>query len=318
MYRRLGREDLAKTNPFLEQAERPRRLLWRVYEEYEVVDDEEALPYIRASGSEGTGTPQTVRTYNPLVDTPYLFLDFARIAERKNPGEALSQWIDKYGLMGFAYSYPEVGDEVRPQLVVPPREYDDRGGPGETLSAVWYEVRTANEMLTLYEAALNRDPENLELLLFPPDEESEWLEQRRKYGRELMRKSGASWTDVLIDMALGQVWEYVMTLGVFAYPAISTVGNLHERQRLTVDRLTASWGVRNLIGAMYLQFYWLITSAGELSRCKYCGRIISYAPPMPETGKRKPRKDKEFCSTSCRQNYHYHNRIKPSRQSERR
>src|SRR5215208_3502024 len=106
MYRKLGREDLASTNPFLEQAELHNRLLWRVYEEYEVVDDEEGLPYIRASGSEGTGTPQTVRTYNPLVDTPYLFLDFARIAERKNPGEALSQWIDQYGLLGFAYSDP--------------------------------------------------------------------------------------------------------------------------------------------------------------------------------------------------------------------
>jgi hypothetical protein len=46
-----------------------------------------------------------------------------------------------------------------------------------------------------------------------------------------------------------------------------------------VRKLTSTWRVRNLLGAMYLQFYSLITSTGALSRCKYCNRIISYAPP---------------------------------------
>ena len=112
-----------------------------------------------------------------------------------------------------------------------------------------------------------------------------------------------------------------MTLAVFAYPAISPTGSLHQQPLLTVDRLNASWGARNLLGAMYLQFFWLVTSAGELSRCKYCGRIISYAPPIPageDRKARKPRKDKEFCDSRCRQNYHYHNRIKPERNSDQR
>ena len=68
----------------------------------------------------------------------------------------------------------------------------------------------------------------------------------------------------------------------------------------------------------YLQFYWLVTSHSELSRCKQCGRIISYAPPVPTTENkkaRKPRRDKEFCDSRCRQNYHYHNRVKPARRS---
>ena len=72
---------------------------------------------------------------------------------------------------------------------------------------------------------------------------------------------------------------------------------------------------RNLLGAMYVQFYWLVASAGDLSRCKHCNRIISYASPIPGSRDRKPRKDKEFCDKRCRQNYHYHNRIKPSPQS---
>ena len=128
--------------------------------------------------------------------------------------------------------------------------------------------------------------------------------------------TGAAWIDVLVDRAMGQVWEHVMTLAIFAYPAISPTDGPGIRPLLTVDSLNASWGVRNLLGAMYLQFFWLVTSAGELSRCKYCGRIISYAPPVPvgeDRKARKPRKDKEFCDSRCRQSYHYHNRVKPSR-----
>jgi hypothetical protein len=318
MRRRLGKDDLASSNPFLREKDSHTPLLWRVYENYEIVDQEDGLPYLRASGQDGHAAPRSVRVYNPLVDTPRLFLDFARIVERKNPEQALSQWIAQYGLLGLAHNDSRVVVEERPQVVIPPGWYDDRGGPGETLDAVWYEVYTTHETLTLYEAALNRDTDNLELLLFPSEEDPGWVERRRYYAQEQMRRSGASWTDALISMALAQVWEYVMALDVFAYPTISTVDNLHERPLLTVDRLTASWGVRNLLGAMYLQFYWLITSAGALSHCRFCEGILSYAPPIPGTGERKPRKDKEFCDSRCRQNYHYHNRIKPERNSEQR
>jgi hypothetical protein len=119
-------------------------------------------------------------------------------------------------------------------------------------------------------------------------------------------------------VALAEVWEQIGALTVFAYPVISPTGDLRQQPLLTVDRLNASWGVRNLLGAMYLQFFWLVTSAGELARCKYCGRIISYAPPIPESEGRKPRKDKEFCDSRCRQNNHYHKRIKPRRPGESR
>ena len=71
--------------------------------------------------------------------------------------------------------------------------------------------------------------------------------------------------------------------------------------------------MRNLLGAMYLQFYWLTTSESDLSRCKYCGHIIPYAPPSLGSPNRKPRKDREFCDRRGRQNYHYHNSIKVGR-----
>jgi hypothetical protein len=328
MWRKLGVEDLSDSNPFLRDglAEQGIQALcqWRVYEHYDVVDPGDGLPYIQASSVEQGEIPQIVRTYNPLVDTPWLLLYLARIEESRDPRQALSQWIAQYGLLGFAHeSDSRAPVEEISELVIPPTFYDAWGGPGETLAAIWQEVYESNKALTLYEAVLNKDTDKLESLgLWVVDPEVAEL-HRQYYQDEMrkreMRKSDASWNDGLISSALSQVCEYVSAVGVLAYPKISEAGG--SNQLLAEDRLVPSWGVRNLLGAMYLQFYWLVTSHSELSRCKYCGRIISYAPPIPtaENNKvRKPRKDKEFCDSRCRQNYHYHNRIKPSHQSERR
>jgi hypothetical protein len=83
---------------------------------------------------------------------------------------------------------------------------------------------------------------------------------------------------------------------------------------ITPDLFSRGWVARNLLGTLGLQFYWLITSDGELDRCRYCGRIISHTSPVPgsqTTKRRKTRSDKSFCNSRCRQNYHYHNRRKP-------
>ena len=316
MLRRLGREDLAGVNPFLREEESHARFVWHVYEDYELVEEEDALPYLRAATLKGYESPKRVRSYNPLVDTPRLFLDFARIAERKNPANELSQWVAHYGLLGFADSSPQWFPEALPEVTIPPRRYDDTGGPGETLKAVWYEVYTTNRILALYEAVLNRDPDKLGTLILTLEEGPEWLERKRQHVHEYANETSSDPVDVLVSVALAEVWEHIGALDVFAYPVINPTGDLHQEPLLTVDRLKASWRVRNLLGAMYLQFFWLVTSSGELARCKYCGRIISYAPPVrvgEEHNVRKPRKDKEFCDSRCRQNYHYHNRVKPAR-----
>ena len=63
-------------------------------------------------------------------------------------------------------------------------------------------------------------------------------------------------------------------------------------------KLRSIWEFDNLLGAMYLQMYWLMTSAGELKRCEHCGRIVSLSCPHPEG--RKRRSDKRFCDDACR------------------
>jgi hypothetical protein len=93
----------------------------------------------------------------------------------------------------------------------------------------------------------------------------------------------------------------------FCWPSLS----VEEKPRAPV-RATASWGVRNLLGAMYLQMYRLMAAGEEVTTCRYCGRVI---PLMSsEIGDRKKRQDKKYCNDACRQRYHYHNRVKPRRQ----
>jgi len=303
MWRRLNREDFTRSSPLLpREGERygPWPVRWRVYRHYEILPapDSSGWHYIQAVGRDTHEQLECVRAYNPLVDTPYLFLEFARIVERKDPWQALRNWFQQYGLLGIT-AYPDTENREHWKGIVFPRHYhDDRGGTWDRIEVTWELAYQANESLILYEAVLGRDEEKLERALSLESD---------------LEASGVERVDALINGALHQMIEYALgDLYVYAYPDIT-----FPDDNLTIDHLTRSWGARNLLGAMGLQFYWLITSAGELSRCKYCGRIISYAPPMPGSDTdRKPRKDKEFCDSRCRQNYHYHYRIKPRHQSE--
>ncbi len=316
MWRRLNRVDLEGSNPLLAEEEfhRPGPVRWRVYEAYEILPapDGSGWRYVQAVGRDGGGQPKSVHSYNPLIDTPYLFLEFARIAERREPFQALLDWFETYGLPGMT---AETRGEYREHwkgMNFPQVRHDDRGGPEDRIEVIWELVHQYNEALVLYEAVLSRDDVKLEHALFP-EHESEYAEDRRRRRKEKAELSGASWTDTLVDWALHHVVEYALgDLYIYAYPDIT----YPDDGLYTVERLTRSWGARNLLGAMGLQFYWLITSAGELAHCEHCGRIISYAPPIPSGDNRKtrkPRTDKKFCNDRCRQNYHYHNRIKPAR-----
>jgi hypothetical protein len=344
MRRRIGREDFKGASPSSELKDSG-YFEWAVFEEFDLMEGER-FPYFRASLDKGG------RNYRPLVDTPYLFLEFARLAEHKgHPDTALETWISKYGLLGLSDQKPALSlalppeedwttfADRYPEVTVPSMNYRWAGGPGDTHGAYLLEIAKSNKLITLYEAILNQDSEKIvQCYAFhegcdPEELREKWrseLEENREIDLKLKGKGyGAyrgvlddgviyealptDWTSFLIDMALRDIWKIVgAALSVFAYPSITAQGMLGP---LSPGKLRSHWGARNLLGAMYLQFYWLITSAGDLSRCKYCERIISYAPAIPESEGRKPRKDKEFCDSRCRQNYHYHNRIKPTRKA---
>ncbi len=73
-----------------------------------------------------------------------------------------------------------------------------------------------------------------------------------------------------------------------------------------------SYGFRSLLGAMYLQKYWLMTAKGGVRRCKEpgCPRVITFDQPKQqgdpwEKNDRsigyRARRDKVFCGPACKQ-----------------
>ena len=329
MWRIINRKDFEGSNPFLGEENLHQRFRWRVYEDYEIFPPIEGSDwaYIQAVPRKGNHEPECVKVYDPFADSPHLFLEFARIVERRDPDQALQDWFAKYGLLGLTPRNPRYSKKRIPRdelitQIVPEFRHDDRGGPWDHFGFIWDTAEEANESLSLYEASLARDEQRLERALFPEEEDPEYAECRRRTLEERAEATRTSWVDTLVGEALLQVDEYTMArLHMFTYPHIAfpqqhLVFDMLNMPPLTVDHLTRGWGARNLEGAMWLQFYWLLTS-GYLSRCKQCGGIISYAPPIPvneNQDARKPRKDKEFCDSRCRQNYHYHNRIKPRKE----
>jgi hypothetical protein len=112
--------------------------------------------------------------------------------------------------------------------------------------------------------------------------------------------------------------QEVLEAFAFPYPAFDYRPSSQRQSGPPGPELVSgSWQPRNLLGAMYLQMYQLMISSGELRSCRYCGRIFSLAPSMPGSKERKPHSKKAFCSDKCRQNYHYHNVIKPKRNARR-
>ena len=203
-----------------------------------------------------------------------------------------------------------------------PTEYMHEGGPSERISDLGHEAIAANTVLTNWEAFLSREPERAEHALLDrrPQEDAEVKQAFKSFFRKRGRDLGLTYKESLLYHAgLFACTRVQDVLEAFAYPYLAfDYGNPLERLHGTPgpELVAGSWRPRNLLGAMYLQMYQVMISSGTLSHCKYCNRIISYAPPIPGSAEsRKPRKDKEFCDSRCRQNYHYHNRIKPTRKA---
>lgn len=318
MWRRLGREDLAGSNP-LREGRRSYEFYWQRWDSgYRLVKQDREQSYFEALGTDAPGS--NLYDYPPLIATPHLFLEFARLQEHNDLDGAIHSWVEDYGLLGLHMHELSPFREDVPSMMYYTGEHSTEGGPGETLAKFRAEARTANRVLTLYEAALSKDTLKLEQALGANGDSRE-ARKRRERLRSIAEHRRIVYNDNLVHEALEYVFEDVQqVLEVFAYPCLvnhspSTHPPIDHVWR--PETMRSSLWPRNLLGAMYLQFLWLVDSASELSRCKHCERIISYAPPRPGSDDRKPRKDKEFCDSRCRQNYHYHNRVRPKRRGAR-
>jgi hypothetical protein len=245
--------------------------------------------------------------YWPLTREPELFLKFARLADDggldnaatvdgldtdKNADAALD-WADTYGVLGLT-----PGVEVEGF-----RGASTRGGKADTVAAFAYDAWVANGCLRLYEAAT---AEELDVDLIA------------SYMGNLQQKSFYTRTPTLTrEWALDAVAsETQRKVAANAYPALYG----------EVGRFVAGWSFTNLLGAMWLQMFWLLTATETPRRCRQCERIIAYEQPEQlmqgtkkndRSGGYRTRRDKTFCDKRCRDRYQYRTKTKPRRLAAR-
>jgi len=245
---------------------------WAACDEYELSGDEIVA---KVHYDENL---QPWRLYTPLEDAPDLFLKFVRLHEAANFEEAALHFSRRYGLL---HHYRQL-----------------RGD----LFKLRHEAKQVWVVLMLYEAVLSRDVQAVRLLVH---QGADAIPELITYFENF---------EGLIDIGYFREGSKV-TLVSFALGATKVLveQRVSELCYLTLDykslplssdpsQIRSAVGFRNLLGAMYLQMYWLMASGGDIARCEYCGRVISLARPHPEG--RKRRRDKKTCDDACRQAHH--------------
>ena len=315
MWRRLNKENFEAGNEEVQRPSlRPDVRLWPVCSAYEL-----------RSGSIWAKYPFGFRTtrgwtgYDPLVDTPDLFLRFARLYDQGFSPELVLQWVHRYGLLGRGLEFV--------------------GGTGETVEGFWEEVSWAAGILAMYEVALSGDSKEAERLvttefpflelarnisaggahardMFGESLTRDLVEARRQRGLQgikdftLKERTLAEHfvTYVVEDYEDGYL-EYALEFCLWAVGSRMSEKLCYQMPHL-VDyngpwvpaNVRPVWSFDNLLGALYLQIHWLMSSGGKLSRCENCGRVMSLARTHEEG--RKRRRDRRFCDDACRQAHH--------------
>jgi len=206
------------------------------------------------------------------MEAPDLFLKLASLYEEPNFEEAALVFSRKFGLPGGSSS--------------------EKGGrpDGMHLSGFRKECKRAWVILRMYEAALNQDQEAASRMFSTYVNEFSDAVQRENVEEHYM---------VIFVLASSFVAN---TAGELCRPAISITETTFSQPQPDASWVKSAWQFDNLLGAAYLQMYWLMTSAGDLAHCEYCGQTISLARSRPAG--RKRRRDKRFCDDACRQAHH--------------
>ena len=278
---KVGAGDFGQAGALMKSAQETD--VWWVCDEYEIQGNRIVAKHAADSFGDGKYYPPTLnpeldrgwKSYRPLEDVPDLFLRFARLKAERDFATAALVWSHKYGIPG-ADRHKSRPDEV-------------------SLRVFRDEVRRAWAVLTMYEAALNRSPQVVADLLAEHHNEPINL-----WPLELPEDSLLSSYDNEIQFALyGAMTIVEWTVEDLCDPTLIVEGDQHLPDP---SKVKAIYAFSNLLGAMYLQMYWLIASGANVVRCESCGRIISHARSYP--GGRKSRRDKRFCDDACRQAHH--------------
>lgn len=236
---------------------------WWACDEYEVEGEEIVAKWPEDELSRWWG-------YRPLEDTPSLFLYLAELGGASNFQAAALDFCHNFGIPGEPVSVPWHVDRVERINMAGFRE----------------ETKKIAKVVEIYERALNGDQE--------VNQEFAGRSLPGGAGSPLMyREHGLGW-------AVALVTERVQSL---CRPTLYfTLLGANIRPEAIASKIESTWEFDNLLGAAYLQMWWLLASGGDVTRCENCRRVISLA--RPRLSGRKTRRDKRFCSDSCRQAHH--------------
>jgi hypothetical protein len=270
--------------------------LW-VCDEYELREDDsaegKALSNLRLAPAYPVSREEKWRRYAPLKDYPDLFLKFARLHGRNRSPETALGWVREHGLLGC---------EAVTLLSRTAVEYV-RLPETETIGTFFEEVDRAAAVLTLYEAVMNGDVEAARRVAseeFPSVCEG----HREEYRSSGMGAECGGELGFALSVATHEVEGMVRKFCRLSFSIVPGIARTSKAQ--------AGWGFETLLGAMYLQAYWLIAAGEAVAFCRYCGRPIPLALRQPDS--RKTRRDKRFCNDACRQSHYYHAKRKRRRQ----
>ena len=248
------------------------------------------------------------REYKPFEHTPGLFRKFANLHKGDRSPETALKWANEHAPLrsNLAIFLSRHGFEQ--YGLDDPREYVDD---------FYEEVDRAATILSLYEAVLARDKESAwELVQRGPsafarhyyEQYWNWEEEDEKH------------QDGILGFALHAV-AFEVTRMVRTY---ASRGFFIPPGLALASRIKWGWNFDNLLGAMYLQMYWLL-EAGEknVTHCKACGKLIQLTAREPSSTdpskRRKTRQDTQFCRNNgkCRQRYYYQTKEKHRRKAKK-
>ena len=310
MQRRLRGEDFVDTYDMMGASGSSLRVCkgYKLNQEWaRVIASEEARPLFYLEPKYEEDDEDGWWFYEPLKENPNLFLDFARLREKQRanharPEEIARTWTNKYGPLGCNFGYYQ-DRHIFEQVPVDSHEF---------VYQFFAEVDRAAAVLAFYEVVLREDEDAVLPLLerFPT-----WPVELFVYytSTDAFDLYGGR-----LGFALYLVtYEVVRMVQTFTFPKLT----LHPGPALP-SRLSSGYGFFTLLGAMYLQMYWLV-AAGEkhVTPCRYCGKLVSLMAATSDAEdtekRRKPRQDRRYCDNACRQRHHYQTKGKFQRKANR-
>jgi hypothetical protein len=254
---------------------------------------QDATPYLPLRDSK----PVVDNNYAPLM-APELVVELANIADNPITPEVVLDWAETYGLLASSKEEDVLVDEL---VGVPMSGHACR----ESVSAFAAAAVTVRMCLRVYEA-LNRDEElDLEKLSseIGPLPRNGLAKLMKSWEREPGHER--AWLfNVLSRVTRAHLQEH-------CFPEFIT----YTRGGYPTGRFVLSWGFRNLLGAIWLQFAGMLEDADAVRFCRLpdCRRVItiesgepSYEISVPGRGTYRTRSDRVFCKgRPCKQKYHY-------------